>query len=114
MLHIFPNRVKVIIISYLFYPTLFSLFAGVIDLLILTKKNNYINNNLKGRLNNHKRTKKNLINHKKLLQEKEEELKDIINQREKLYEEIISNYNKLPKLIQEDDQLKTSIQKIKK
>ena len=100
--------------NHLFYPTMFLFLAGVIDLLILTRKYKYDSNNLKRRLNNHKTTKKNLINHKKLLQEKEKELKDIINQREKLYEEIISNYNKLPKIIQEDDQLKTSIQKLKK
>lgn len=100
--------------NHLFLPILFSLFAGVIDFLILIIKYKYDSNNIKARLNNHKRTKKNLINHKKLLQEKEKELEDIINQREKLYEEIISNYNKLPNIIQEDDQLKTSIQKIKK
>ena len=100
--------------NHLFYPTICSLFAGVIDLLILIKKNKNISNNLKGRLNNHKRTKKILIDHQKLLQEKEKELEALNNQREKLYEKIIGEYNELPKLIQEDEQLKTSIQKIKK
>ena len=97
----------------LFFPTFFSLFAGVIDFLFLAKNNN-ISNNLKGRLNNHKRTKKILTEQKKLLQEKEKELEALNNQREKLYEKIIDEYNKLPELIQEDEQLKTSIQKIKK
>ena len=100
--------------NHLFYPTFFLFLAGVIDFLILAKKNKNISNNLKGRLNNHKRTKKILTDHKKLLQEKEKELEALNNQREKLYEKIIDEYNKLPELIQEDEQLKTSIQKIKK
>jgi len=100
--------------DHLFYPTIFLLLAGIIDLLILTSKYKYDSNNLKGRLNNHKRTKEILIDHKKLLQEKEKELGDVIKKREELYEKIIGKYNELPKLIQEDEQLKTSIQKIKK
>ena len=97
----------------LFFPTFFLLFAGVIDFLFLAKNNN-ISNNLKGRLNNHKRTKKNLIAHQKLLQKTKKELGDVIKEREELYEKIIGEYNELPKLIQEDEQLKTSIQIIKK
>ena len=99
--------------NHLFDPINFSLFAGVIDLLILAKNNN-ISNNLKGRLNNHKRTKKNLIAHQKLLQKTKKELGDVIKEREELYKKIIGEYNELPNLIQEDEQLKTSIQKIKK
>ncbi len=100
--------------NHLFLPILFSLFAGVIDLSLLAIKYIYDCNNLKARLNNHKRTKRNLISDKKLLQEKKKEIEDLKNQREKLYEEIISQYNKLPKYIQEDNQVNATIQKIKK
>ena len=100
--------------NHLFYPTIFLLLAGIIDLLILTSKYKYDSNNLKARLDNHKRTKRNLISDKKLLQEKKKEIEDLKNQREKLYEEIISQYNKLPKYIQEDNQVNATIQKIKK